>query len=142
MLSPQRLCCQDWILKAKHLCDCNELSIGYVPTVHMQVHACTLHVHVHVGGWCGAFYSVTVLCFGVCVCTCVLLYTIVLHCLEVTIFSLSLSPALSHHDQQWYAVLTGSLTQEQIQKIQQIFLYAEQRKALRGEFSSISIHLS
>ena len=92
-LSPQCLCCQDWILKAKHLCGCNELSMGtYLQYTCRYMHVHSMYMYMWVGG-VGLFYSVTVFCFGVCVCTHVLC-TIVLHCLEITVFSLPPRPAV------------------------------------------------
>ena len=47
---------------------------------------------------------------------------------------------LAATNQEWYTLLTSGLTPEQKEKIQKLFVTAEQRKAARGMYT-ITIHV-
>jgi len=49
--------------------------------------------------------------------------------------------ALAATNQDWYTMLTGGLTPEQTEKVKQLFVTAEQKKAARGMFSTPLISL-
>lgn len=40
---------------------------------------------------------------------------------------------LSSNDPQWYQAITGKLTADQIELLQSLFLYADQRRAQTGQ---------
>ena len=49
--------------------------------------------------------------------------------------------ALAATNQDWYTMLTSGLTPEQTEKVKQLFVTAEQKKAARGTFSTPLISL-